>query len=183
MRYTHLWLYGFGTIFWTNLIRWTALQCFVKGAYCILAVLPERRSIRIGSLGKVELPAGVYVYVGSAMAGVEQRIKRHVRKDKKKRWHIDYLMQHAEYVSSFAIPSDTKAVECSVARTLERSEDIVSSVSRFGCSDCRCDSHLFYFGDSDPESIAETVSLRLSMLECVYPSKQGDKAWARRDRQ
>lgn len=160
-----------------------ALSCCVRGVYCVIAFLRSRRRISVGSLGTVDFAPGVYVYVGSAMSGVEQRVERHSRKDKKKHWHIDYLLDKAEYAGSIAIPCESKEVECSVVHALERCESVVSTVPGFGCSDCRCGSHLVYFGDTDPEWVAEAVSLRLSMLECVYPSTEDRDAWTSSKRQ
>lgn len=160
-----------------------ALTCAVKGVYCVIAVLHERKRIRIGSLGELEFPSGVYVYVGSGMAGVERRVDRHSRKQQRKRWHIDYLMEEAEFVASAAISCEAKEVECSAALALRHGDAAVDVVRGFGSSDCDCDSHLIYFGDVDPEQVAETVSLRLSMLECVYPSTEGKGTWPGRGRQ
>jgi len=165
------------------LMPWSALSSCVKGVYCVIAILRERHRIVVGSLGAVDFAPGVYVYVGSGMAGVEQRIDRHRRKDKTKHWHIDFLMHEAEYFGSAAIPCETRKVECSVVRALVQCEGVVSTVPGFGSSDCGCGSHLIYFGDSDPEWVAEAISLRLSMLECVYPSTKDGDAWTPRKRQ
>ncbi|MBN1678139.1 MAG: GIY-YIG nuclease family protein [Candidatus Thermoplasmatota archaeon] len=155
----------------------------MKGVYCVIAALGEGKRIKVGSLGEIEFPAGVYVYVGSGMAGVEQRIERHGRKQKRKRWHIDYLMEEAEFIASAAIPCEAKEVECAAALSLGHADGAVGTVKGFGCSDCNCDSHLIYFGDVDPEWVAEAISLRLSMLDCVYPSKDNGRRWAARDRE
>lgn len=147
----------------------------MKGIYCLVLDLPEKQGIRVGSLGLKEFPAGVYVYVGSAMSGVEQRVARHTRKSKKKRWHIDYLLDRTEVVSVIAIPSQTKDTECAVARALLRVEGSRTPVVGFGSSDCRCDSHLIHFGSEDPAWVSEAVARTLSMLSCVYPISTGEE--------
>ena len=43
----------------------------------------------------MEFSAGVYVYTGSATRGLEARIARHQRADKKIRWHFDHLPDEA----------------------------------------------------------------------------------------
>ncbi len=45
---------------------------------------------RIGSLGVIGFRKGLYLYVGSAKRGYS-RVRRHLSKEKKLRWHIDYL--------------------------------------------------------------------------------------------
>ena len=51
-------------------------------------------TITVGRLGKFQFPAGQYVYTGSAKRNLEARIRRHLSKHKKLRWHIDYLLTH-----------------------------------------------------------------------------------------
>jgi Uri superfamily endonuclease len=89
------------------------------------------------------LPAGDYVYTGSARRNLEARIARHCRRDKKLHWHIDYLLAAAETriidIQRLAQP------ECFInqqqaGRTL---------IPGFGASDCRggCGSHLKHLGN------------------------------------
>ena len=51
--------------------------------------------IRIGQLGTFTFPEGQYVYTGSAKNNIDARVQRHLRKDKKLQWHIDYLLNSA----------------------------------------------------------------------------------------
>jgi sugar fermentation stimulation protein A len=116
----------------------------------------------------MRFPAGIYVYVGSALSGIENRVSRHRSTRKKRRWHIDYLLDKAEVVSVIAIPSERKSIECDVAKTLIACEEAAVPVKGFGSSDCGCESHLVFFGDNDPEWVAEAVTMRISMLASVY---------------
>lgn len=141
----------------------------MKGTYCLVAFLPRRSKISVGALGAHFFPRGVYVYVGSAMKGIEDRVRRHKSSAKKMKWHIDYFLEKADILSTVAIPCETKQVECEVVRTLLRSEDARALLRGFGSSDCACESHLLYFGDLDAEWVLETISLRLSLLDCIYP--------------
>ena len=111
----------------------------MKGSYVLLIELKENTNIKVGKLGKVFFKKGFYAYVGSALNGIEQRIQRHMRKDKKNHWHIDYLLKHAVVREIFYKESDEKE-ECDIANKLAKLE----SISGFGCSDCKCKSHLFY---------------------------------------
>lgn len=151
----------------------------MKGAYCVIAYLPARHKIRVGSLGVCDFSPGVYAYIGSAQTGIEVRVKRHASRMKKLRWHIDYLMAHAEILSAISVPCSSKEVECSIAKAISASEGASVPIRGFGASDCGCESHLVYFGDSDPEWVSETISLTLSMLDCVYPRVPGERPWDR----
>jgi Uri superfamily endonuclease len=51
-----------------------------------------RRKSRAGKLGKVAFQPGLYIYTGSAMAGLRDRLLRHPSDQKKRRWHIDYFL-------------------------------------------------------------------------------------------
>ncbi len=95
----------------------------------------------IGALGEVTFAAGVYAYVGSAQTNLEKRVQRHLRKEKRKFWHIDYLLEDdAVKVVKVLYKQVNKAEECKGASEIgENAEAIVG----FGCSDCHCKSHLF----------------------------------------
>jgi Uri superfamily endonuclease len=104
----------------------------------IILVHPARLSI--GQFGIYDFPAGHYVYTGSAKLNIEARIARHLRQDKKLKWHIDYLLasRHASVtkVTRFA------QAEC------ELNQNTAGKVliTGFGASDCHagCGSHLKY---------------------------------------
>jgi len=143
----------------------------MRGAYCLVIEVPEEREIVVGSLGPHRYQRGVYAYVGSALAGVEQRVGRHKSQKKRLRWHIDYLLANADILATVAIPGERREVECGMAQALQQCDGASIPVLGFGASDCRCDSHLLYFGDVDPELVSETIMMRLSMLECMYPRR------------
>ena len=112
----------------------------MKGSYVLLIQLPKEQTITIGSLKALHFPGGYYAYVGSAMSGFKTRISRHLKSNKKRHWHIDYLLDKASITG--IIRSETTArTECTIAQALSRQFD---SVPGFGCSDCRCHSHLFF---------------------------------------
>ncbi len=118
----------------------------LKGIYVLIISVSEDIEVTIGSLGGLLFHKGVYAYVGSAKKYLEKRIKRHLRKDKLKFWHIDYLLcdKAVKATEVFWKEADKKE-ECKIARNLLQ---IAVPVVNFGCSDCRCTSHLFWLGDS-----------------------------------
>ena len=93
----------------------------------------------VGRLGEVPLKKGLYLYVGSAQGGLEKRIFRHLSKNKRKFWHIDYLLEddNVEIVEIY-YKELSKEWECKTA-SLISGEPILG----FGSSDCTCKSHLF----------------------------------------
>jgi Uri superfamily endonuclease len=112
----------------------------VKGSYVLLIQLPQRQTIKVGSLKAIRFPGGYYAYVGSAMGGLKSRLSRHLQRNKKPHWHIDYLLQKA-FISDVILCPTKHRVECTIAQALSHQFD---SIPGFGSSDCRCRSHLFF---------------------------------------
>lgn len=107
-------------------------------------------SVAVGALGLHTFRAGRYVYTGSAKRNLDARVRRHLSRDKRLYWHIDYLLA-APGVNIVEVCRYTIA-ECALnlrtAGTLP--------VPGFGASDCRayCGSHLKYLGrDGPPDQV------------------------------
>lgn len=98
--------------------------------------------IAIGALGTHRLPAGDYVYTGSARRNLEARIARHCSRHKKLHWHIDYLLAAAE--ARIVDIRRLTQTEC----TVNQQQPGRILVPGLGASDCRagCGSHLKYLG-------------------------------------
>lgn len=111
----------------------------MKGTYCLI-INCRGTERRIGSLGTVRFPPGFYVYVGSGFSSLEARIKRHLSSEKRRRWHIDHFLDGAD-VECVLCTTDKRRLECAVSEKLHGKK----SVRGFGCSDCRCKSHLHHF--------------------------------------
>lgn len=122
-------------------------KTILKGTYCLLIKLEKDAQIKVGKLGKVNFKKGGYVYVGSALNSMEPRIKRHLSSDKKLHWHVDYLLAHKDSKITDVIYAVKDAkMECEVAEIIAENG---AGVEDFGCSDCKCPSHLFYFENLD----------------------------------
>ena len=116
------------------------------GTYALLTRVDTPISIAIGKLGVLSFDAGCYCYVGSALSGVQGRVARHLRPEKKVRWHVDYLLQHAQTVAVLCRYSRER-LECRIAQELKNLG--LASVRGFGASDCQCSSHLFHHPEFD----------------------------------
>jgi Uri superfamily endonuclease len=115
-----------------------------KGIYVLVISVRKDISLNVGALGIVNFEKGLYVYVGSAQKGLEERIERHLGKNKRKFWHIDYLLDDDNVkVLKVFYERAGKSEECKVAS--EIGERCVSAEG-FGSSDCKCRSHLFKIG-------------------------------------
>jgi Uri superfamily endonuclease len=115
-----------------------------SGAYQIFFRLNKEATVRIGNLGEFTFQSGDYVYTGSAMKNLRQRVARHLKHDKKLHWHIDYLLAEPEVeIQSVRFIYSNKKEECEINRGMLSLPGTSIPVNGFGSSDCRnCPSHL-----------------------------------------
>ncbi len=113
------------------------------GVYLLMIQLAEPLRLPISSLDNAILRPGWYMYVGSAKKHLHQRIARHKRAHKHAHWHIDYLTMAASSAPQAYPISTRKDLECELAKDAAHIAD--KSIAGFGCSDCSCRSHLFFF--------------------------------------
>jgi len=120
----------------------------MRGTYAIIMELGSDKRISIGKLGKINFKKGYYLYVGSGQNSLGTRIARHLRKRKKKFWHIDYLLsQRGARIKEVWIAEDRR-IECLTAgKILERPNPPLLA-KKFGSRDCSCPTHLFYLDQS-----------------------------------
>ena len=114
------------------------------GTYALVIVLGIGVRLQAGKLGIHSLLPGYYVYIGSALGGLSGRLTRHLRLEKKLHWHIDYLLQEA-MVAQIWYAFGQLRLECTWNAIVRGLPGAISSIPRFGTSDCRCASHLTYF--------------------------------------
>ena len=108
--------------------------------YVILAYVPRRTSVPVGSLGQVAFERGWYAYVGSAARARRARVARHLATGKPLRWHADYLFTRFPARRAWLV--DGAAGECDLAAALAALPGASRHVRRFGAGDCRCAGHL-----------------------------------------
>lgn len=123
-----------------------------KGFYQLVLYLDRKSQIKIGKKGEHLFLKGYYIYTGSAQNGLEARVRRHLRKEKKKFWHIDYLLPYGKILKVIAYNEKKREVEteCSLNQRLLRLKDARVVIKGFGSSDCRCPSHLVFFKKANP---------------------------------
>jgi Uri superfamily endonuclease len=115
------------------------------GTYLLVMQASDRCVVEAGRLGERRLPRGWYCYVGSAFGpgGLAARCGRHLRQDKRLRWHIDYLRPHLR-LAAIWYAEDSRRMEHEWARALDTWEPVSCAWPGFGASDCRCVSHLWH---------------------------------------
>ncbi len=132
----------------------------MKGTYLLFMELHKDTVISVGKLGILHFKKGWYIYVGSALNGLEQRIQRHLRTNKKIYWHIDYLLPFTKIVE-ILYKENTRREECAITRMFKRN---FTYILGFGCSDCSCKSHLFYGSFKKLSEIANNLRMKTYLL-------------------
>jgi len=112
----------------------------LSGVYALFIHVPFALSIPVGALGVMNFDPGYYCYIGSALGGIKQRVARHLREQQSDHWHIDYLLRRSRVVD-VVIAETRERQECALARRMRTK---FAAIERFGSSDCKCSSHLFY---------------------------------------
>ena len=111
----------------------------LPGAYVIAIELDDPLAVTLLGRAAIELPAGRYLYCGSAKGpgGLKARLSRHFRRGKSVRWHIDQLTERGRVVGSWIFIGGD---ECELVRRLSQ---LPIPIPGFGSSDCaKCGSHL-----------------------------------------
>lgn len=152
----------------------------LPGTYVLLVRLDRDINIAVRSGSRFALAAALYAYVGSARGpgGLAARLGRHFRRQKRRHWHVDYLLgclseTSADAPASWAICFGDSLAECDLAR-LVAAVPGCRPVPGFGCSDCACTSHLFALPPESPwvlvaalRSLAQATGLPYPLLAVV----------------
>ena len=123
------------------------------GTYLLALWLGQAEMISVGRLGSHFFPEGWYLYVCSARGagGVAARVGRHARhlgRNKRPFWHIDFLRERAAWAGAWAVHHG-QPLECAWAAEMARLPGARIIVRGFGSSDCRCPAHLVHLGTVD----------------------------------
>ena len=150
----------------------------LPGTYALVLRFSRRMEIVVGRLGVLEAQPGYYVYVGSALGpgGLAARLGRHLRREKARRWHVDYL-RAAAHVEEVWYATGKAHRECRWASVLRRLSGASVPLTGFGASDCGCPSHLHFF--NVPPSVADfRKKLRGQRIEQFRPDDAEDATHA-----
>jgi len=113
------------------------------GSYLLMLKLAAAREIQVGRLAVIGFRRGWYAYAGSAFGsgGLAGRLRHHLRPVQKRHWHIDYLRDYINPVEVW-VSYAAEHLEHKWAGVLIEMPEIIP-IQGFGCSDCKCNTHLF----------------------------------------
>lgn len=117
-----------------------------SGTYVLCFESRVERQVDIGRFGRMGLRPGFYLYVGSAHGpgGLCARLARHRRRDKRKRWHIDYLRTHVRLLEVWCTCNENR-LESEWSAVVASIPGASVPMPGFGASDCPGEEHLFAF--------------------------------------
>ena len=144
-----------------------------RGLYVLIGYLANNTTLVVGKLGRLNFKQGFYLYIGSAKGpgGLRARIKRHLSRRKKLKWHIDYLTI-ANHFKPIAIlyTTATNITENLIVELLINNGFQVA-IEGFGSTDDRkSKTHLLYAQGEyrERDIIIKRVFKALKSLDKVY---------------
>lgn len=156
-----------------------------KGIYTLIMFLPKETCLNVGNLGVCRFPRGYYAYTGSALgvgvSSLRGRVSRHLRKEKKKFWHIDFLLAYEGITLMGVVAAQTSTkLECEMNRYIKENGGAEISVPGFGASDCKqsCNSHLLHFKEDIESKIAALYAKKLGvkLVTLIFKCERGQKS-------
>ena len=143
-----------------------------SGVYCLVIECNTQSKIDCRSFNNIIFPKGYYYYAGSAQKNLSKRIERHIRRDKKIHWHIDYLTAHPDFIIKEVLlfKDKKKSFECLLSKDLNNKFGLITGALNFGNSDCdKCATHLYYSPKRIPYS--HFISRYQSIVRLIPSSK------------
>lgn len=112
--------------------------------YLLVVKATSNTRIAVGRLEDTEFKRGLYLYIGSAKRGLDKRIARHLIKQKKLYWHIDYILS-SEQISVLEVWTKEANEECAIAHMVSNIPETEIVRNGIGSSDCKCFTHFYFF--------------------------------------
>jgi Uri superfamily endonuclease len=147
-----------------------AIEQARPGTYVLILSSRSTDLIQIGKLGALQLQSGFYVYVGSALGpgGVRARVAHHLKPPRRPHWHIDYLRAHTR-VEEIWYCLDIRRLEHIWAEQIGLAKGASLPLLGVGSTDCRCESHLFFFGQRpSSERFRQVLGTGIRTVSCSH---------------
>ncbi len=116
-----------------------------SGTYVLWFALREEKIVSRHSALEWHFQAGLYSYVGRHSRHLRARVNRHMQSEKKRRWHIDWLLSGKDFkILEIWIFGNHPEWECKINQALEAQSGAKIPAPGFGASDCTsgCRAHL-----------------------------------------
>jgi Uri superfamily endonuclease len=135
---------------------------FIKKAigstYILLIYLHKPHRLLIGKIGWIHLKEGYYIYVGSAKKWMKSRLVRHFLRNKKRYWHIDYILSDPCPSTIVNVWIHREPCECAISQKLYQDKIGTLVKKGLGSSDCHCITHFFKVKDDNLDILSQILS-------------------------
>ncbi|AFH42105.1 GIY-YIG nuclease family protein [Fervidicoccus fontis] len=123
--------------------------CGEKGYYVLFLKCTRDVNVKIKDRGEFYFKRGYYAYIGSSFirGGIQARLRHHLKKKKKKFWHIDFLTSNESFTIAgyICLSSQKRGLEAELAEAAE--EYCEPYIKGFGATDTKDAGHLFFIGE------------------------------------
>jgi Uri superfamily endonuclease len=158
-----------------------------NGIYTLVISLSREICLNVGKLGQQRFPKGHYTYTGSALgkgaSSLKRRISRHIQKEKRNFWHIDFLLANENATVKVVVVAQTnEKLECNLNSYIGGEERAKILVEGFGASDCRanCGSHLLFYPDITEEPVLVQKIIKCYESLGLAPMHECMRQWGAR---
>ncbi|MCK5454718.1 MAG: GIY-YIG nuclease family protein [Calditrichia bacterium] len=148
-----------------NYIKNLPLGNIRKGCYQLDLRLDQSVSLQVGSLCRLDLAKGHYIYTGRHKKSLASRIRRHLQPDKTVYWHIDYFTTHPAFSMENIIIYPEIETECLINQGFHRFFDSIYLFPGLGSGDCLngCRSHMQYMKNLSGKLLSEWIELHSAL--------------------
>ena len=148
-----------------DIVQYFPLRNIQKGCYQLDLRLDRPVRLQVGSLGRLDLAKGHYIYTGRHKKALNARIRRHLQAEKTVYWHIDYFTTHAaiEIVKVIVYPEIDS--ECQINQDFHRFFNSNMVYPGLGSGDCihSCISHVQYLTDLSGKLLSRWIEKNFSV--------------------
>ena len=131
------------------------------GCYQLHLKLKKTITLQVGSLCRLDLKAGFYIYTGRHKKYLAARINRHLQKKKTLYWHIDYFTNHPAISMDQIIIFPQVDAECMINKDFQRFFNSHDLYPGLGSGDCveSCKSHMQFMPTMTEKLIHRWIKL------------------------
>jgi len=142
------------------------------GCYQLDLRLDQSVNLQVGSLCRLDLRKGHYIYTGRHKKSLGSRISRHCQSEKTVYWHIDYFTTHPAFCIENIIVYPEIDTECLINKDFQRFFNSKIVHPGLGSGDCinGCKSHLQYIENLSGEFLSTWIETYASINPIILPT-------------
>jgi Uri superfamily endonuclease len=146
-------------------IKNPGLQNIRKGCYHLDLKLRQCINLQVGSLCKLSLEKGHYIYTGRHKKYLTSRIKRHLQPEKTVYWHIDYFTTHPAFSIEHIIIYPEIETECLLNQDFHMHFNSLYVYPGLGSGDCvnGCHCHMQFLKKISGDLFSKWIELHSAL--------------------